>query len=47
VFHRLFEEVATRCKRAGLVGDEGLAIDPSMIAADACPARKVDGTLAA
>jgi Transposase DDE domain len=46
LFRRLFEEVAVRCVRAGLVGGQGFAIYASVIEADARRGRKVNGKVA-
>jgi hypothetical protein len=43
LFRYLFEDVVVRCVQAGLVRGEGLAIDASVIEADASRGRKVDG----
>jgi IS5 family transposase len=41
VFRRVFETVLARCMRAGLVGGEGVAVDASLIEADANRSRSM------
>jgi transposase len=43
VLRRLFETVLQRCIDAGLVGGEGLAVDASLIQADASDRNRVRG----
>ena len=44
LLRRLFETILQRCIDAGLVGGEGLAIDASLIQADASDRDRVEGT---
>jgi len=43
IFRRLFEHVVETCIAAGVVGGEGLAVDASLIAADANKQRSIPG----
>jgi transposase len=43
IFRRVFERVVEVCIAAGLVGGEGLAVDASLIAADANKQRSIPG----
>src|SRR5215471_14608246 len=43
LFRRLFEHVVETCIAAGVVGGEGLAVDASLIAADANKQRSIPG----
>ena len=45
LLRRLFETVLQRCIDEGLVGGEGLAVDASLIHADASDRNRVDGTV--
>ncbi len=47
LFRRVFEEVVRACMKAGLVGDEGFAIDASVIEADASRNHRIEGKLTA
>ena len=44
IFRRVFERVVEACMGAGLVGGEGLAVDASLIVADANKQRSVPGS---
>ena len=44
IFRRVFERVVEACIAAGLVGDEGFAVDASLIAADANKQRSIPGS---
>src|SRR5918995_934385 len=43
ILRHLFETVVERCLAEGLVGGEGFAVDPSMVAADANKQRSIPG----
>ena len=43
ILRQLFETVVERCRREGLVGGEGFAVDASLIAADSNKQRSVPG----
>jgi transposase len=43
-FRHVFETVVSRCIKEGLVGGEGFAVDPRLIAADANKQRSVPGS---
>jgi hypothetical protein len=44
MFRRVFERVVEACIAAGLVGDEGFAVDASLIVADANKQRSIPGS---
>jgi transposase len=44
VLRRLFETVLQRCIDAGPVGDEGFAVDASLIQADVSDRNRVEGS---
>ena len=44
IFRRVFERVVEACIAAGLVGGEGLAVDASLVVADANKQRSIPGS---